>query len=56
MTWKGEHPSVFKIEGDYPTGVIVSKSEMKNINPRLERSEHLRKYDILIRPNKPIGR
>lgn len=56
MRWKGDHPTVDRIEGDYPTGVKVPKAEMKLINERLERSESLRKYDILIRPKKPRGR
>lgn len=56
MKWKGEHPTVMRIQGDYPTGIIVPKEEMKQINQRLERSETLRKYDIVIKPKRPRGR
>lgn len=50
------HPTVMLIEGDYPIGVIVPKDEMKELNKRLERSETLAKYDIVIKPKKPRGR
>jgi len=50
MTWKGQHPTVMKLDGDYAIGVIVPKKEMMELNKRLERSETLAKYDILIRP------
>ena len=56
MTWKGKHPSIVLVEGNYPTGVIVPKQEMNEINKRLIRSETLPSYDILIRPNRPRGR
>ncbi len=56
MTWKGQHPVVMRIDGAYPIGVIVPKNEMKELNKRLERSETLGKYDILIRPLLPCGR
>lgn len=56
MTWKGQHPTVMKLDGDYPIGVIVPKKEMMELNKRLERSETLAKYDILIRPAIPRGR
>ncbi len=56
MTWKGQHPIVMKLDGDYPIGVIVPKKEMMELNKRLERSETLAKYDILIQPEIPRGR
>jgi hypothetical protein len=56
MSWKGCHPDVSLIEGEYPTGVTVPKAEMKIINARLERSTALPKYDILIKPKHPRGR
>ncbi len=56
MTWKQQHPAVFKNENEYPTGVIVPKPEMMQLNKRLQRSETLRKYDILIKPKTPRGR
>ena len=42
--------NVFKNDNDYPTGVIVPKQEMMQLNKRLQRSDSLRKYDILITP------
>lgn len=56
MTWKGQHPTVLRLDGDYPIGVIVPKDEMKELNKRLRRSKSLGKYDILIHPLKPRGR
>ena len=56
MTWKGQHPTVMQLDGDYPIGVIVPKKEMKELNKRLERAENLAKYDIRIRPLLPRGR
>jgi len=56
MKWKGLHPTVLRIEGEYPTGIIVPKDEMEKINQRLERSETLGKYDIVIKPKRPRGR
>ena len=56
MKWKGAHPTVMQLEGDYPTGVIVPKAEMKELNKRLERSQSLGKYSIIIRPLQPCGR
>jgi transposase len=56
MTWKGSHPHVSMIEGNYPNGITVPKAEMKIINSRLERSELLPKYDILITPKHARGR
>ena len=56
MTWHGEHPEVHRIEIDYATTPRIKNAEMKQINPRLKRSEKLPKYDITIRPTKPRGR
>jgi hypothetical protein len=50
MTWKGQHPTVKQLHADYPDGIKLTKREMKPIEARLERSETLPKYDILIRP------
>lgn len=51
MTWKGRHPTVTRLDGDYPDGVIVPKAEMRTYNARLQRSATLPKYDITIKPN-----
>jgi transposase len=56
MTWKGRHPIVKCLCGEYPDGVRVSAKEMKQYEARLERSETLPKYDITIRPRSPTGR
>jgi hypothetical protein len=53
MTWKGIHPIVKRLAGDYPNGVRLSKKEMKPYEARLERSKTLPKYDILIKPKTP---
>ena len=56
MRWKGHHPEVHHIKDSYEKEVAVSNAEMKAINARLERSETLPKYDIIIRPKKARGR
>jgi transposase len=51
MTWKGLHPAVKQLAGDYPEGVRLTRKEMKPYEARLKRSQTLRKYDITIKPN-----
>ena len=50
MRWKGRHPTVKRLAGEYPDGVRVPAREMKAIEERLERSATLPKYDITIKP------
>ena len=50
MRWKGRHPVVKRLHGEYPDGVRVSAQEMKPIEARLQRSATLPKYDITIKP------
>jgi hypothetical protein len=50
MTWKGRHPSVKRLEGEYPKGVRVARNEMKGYEARLRRSTTLPKYDMTITP------
>jgi hypothetical protein len=50
MTWKGRHPTVKRLHGEYPDGVRVAAKEMKGYEARLERSATLPKYDITIKP------
>jgi len=50
MTWKGRHPAVRRLEGEYPDGVRLTTKEMRPYEARLQRSATLPKYDILIRP------
>ena len=53
MTWKGRHPSVTCLQGEYPNGIRVAAKEMKAYEARLQRSRSLPKYDIIITPRKP---
>ena len=50
MRWKRRHPTVKRLDGEYPDGVRVPAREMKAIEARLERSTTLPKYDITIKP------
>jgi hypothetical protein len=50
MTWKGRHPTVRCLAGEYPSGVRVAATEMKSYEARLQRSITLPKYDITIKP------
>ena len=50
MTWRGQHPTVKRLHGEYPEGVRVPAKEMKEVEARLERSTTLPKYDITIKP------
>jgi hypothetical protein len=50
MTWKGNHPSVQRLEGDYRDGVRVLGRAKKDLESRLIRSSTLRKYDVTITP------
>jgi Rhodopirellula transposase DDE domain len=53
MRWKGRHPTVKRLAGEYADGVRVPAKEMKAIEARLERSTTLPKYDITIKPRMP---
>jgi transposase len=50
MTWKGRHPTVNCIQGEYPDGVRVAPKEMTSYEARLQRSAAPLKYDIKIKP------
>ena len=50
MTWKGMHPVVKRLHGEYANGIRLSRKEMKPYEARLERSKTLPKYDITIKP------
>ena len=52
MTWKGRHPTVTCLQGEYPDGVRVTAKEMKTYEARMQRSATLPKYDITIAPRK----
>jgi len=53
MKWRGQHPTLKRLHGEYPDGVRLTKKEMKPYEARLERSNALPKYDIVIRPTQP---
>jgi hypothetical protein len=50
MTWKGQRPTVKRLNGSYADGVRLTKKQMKPYEARLERSKTLPAYDIVIRP------
>jgi hypothetical protein len=49
MTWKGQHPTVKRLHGNYADGIRVAAKEMKQYEARLQRSATLPKYDITIK-------
>jgi Rhodopirellula transposase DDE domain len=51
MTWRGCHPTVKRLAGDYRDGIRLTKKEMKPYEARLQRSATLPKYDITIKPS-----
>lgn len=53
MTWRGQHPTLKRLAGEYPDGVRITKKDMRPHEARLERSKALPKYDIVIRPEQP---
>lgn len=54
MTWRGQAPVVKRLEGDYPKGRRLTRSQMKPYQKRLQRSEELPKYDITITPQQCV--
>jgi hypothetical protein len=50
MTWKGLHPMIKLNSTIYQKGISLNKSEMKEVEKRLERNPLLPKWDVLIRP------
>ncbi len=56
MTWKGRHPIVKCLGGEYPNGVRVPAKEMKSYEARLQRSITLPKYDVTIMPRRADSR
>src|SRR6266571_2647148 len=49
MKWKRRHPTLKRLDGEYPDGIRVAAKEMKEYEARLERSATLPKYDITIK-------
>src|SRR5262245_39314467 len=54
MRWGGRAPTVKRLYGDYPSGVKLSRAQMRPYEARLERSATLPKYDITIRPRQGV--
>jgi transposase len=50
MTWKGRSPEVHLVEREYERGRRVEKEEMKRYEARLQRSESLPKWSVIITP------
>lgn len=50
FSWKGFHATVHLLESVYAKGVKVLGKERAQLEQRLQRSEYLRWYDILISP------
>lgn len=50
MTWRGLQPFVRLLEGVYDTGVKLTKAAFRPIAARLERSEALPKWSLVINP------
>jgi hypothetical protein len=55
MIWKGRHPTVKRLDGEYPDGVRVPAKEMKRYEARLDRSTSLPKHDITIKPKTTVS-
>jgi hypothetical protein len=54
MTWKGQSPDVHLIAGEYERGVRVAPAELKPYEARLQRSETLPKWSVIITPREVL--
>jgi hypothetical protein len=50
MTWKGIEPVIHLCKKVYEKGIKLSKKEMKPYEERIERSDKLPKWDVIINP------
>ena len=50
MTWKGNNPSIYLVDGDYLKGVKLTKVELEEYLPFWQPSKNLPKWDILVLP------
>ena len=56
MTWRGQPPELLQLpEREYPTGVKLTRKQMRPWEKRLERSTDLPKYDITIKPQSAVN-
>jgi hypothetical protein len=54
MTWKGQSPAVDLVAGEYERGTRVEPKEMKQYEARLQRSETLPKWSVIITPQEVL--
>ena len=54
MTWKGQSPAVHLVAGEYERGRRVEPEEMKGYEARLQRSETLPKWSVIITPQQAL--
>jgi Rhodopirellula transposase DDE domain len=54
MTWKGRSPAVHLMAGEYERGKRVEPEEMKQYEARLQRSETLPKWSVIITPQEVL--
>jgi len=50
MQWRGEHPTVYDMPGEYLKGISLTRKELKPFNYYFCRSSELPKWDITINP------
>ena len=50
MTWKGCHPFIKLLEGFYEKGVRLSRKTLEVYEQRIERSNNLPRWNVVIRP------
>ncbi len=49
MTWRGEHPTIHRVDQDYEKGVKLTKKELEPYQKNIVRSDELPKWDIEIK-------
>ena len=54
MRWSGITPNVFRLEGEYHTGVKLTKNEMRRYEKRLARTPNIDRWSLKIKPHKRV--
>jgi hypothetical protein len=59
MTYNGKHPHVVKVAAEYRTGVRLTRQELDDLEPFVQRTDGLRKWSVVIpipatKPGQPI--
>lgn len=49
MTWRGEHPTIHRVDQDYEKGVKLTKKELEPYQKYIVRSDELPKWDVEIK-------